>query len=369
MIVLYAITLFITGIYSYALVDPNLTLVNSHLWETFRNVMVHFGYYQRDVSATVYIFLVVFLFIFHFWFVKKYKRYSPIIIALIVGIIFLFSYPFLSHDFFNYMFDAKILTWYHQSPYLYRALDFPKDPWLRFLQWTERTYPYGPVFLLLSAVPSFLAFGKFVIDFILFKAMFVGFYLLSVAVLARMNKKWALSFATHPLVLIEGLISSHNDLISVSLGIVGVYYLLQKSQILSRLFFLLSAGIKYITLPLVFLSKNKKASVIILVSIIIILVYLSIKSEIQPWYLLALFVFLPFYENLINEINIFLAGLLFSYYPYVRFNEWGNSKNIQMKHEIILIFLGLNILYFLAKKIVLKKMKFSPKWSISKAKS
>ncbi|MBI2051660.1 hypothetical protein HYT33_02755 [Candidatus Roizmanbacteria bacterium] len=272
-----------------------------------------------------------------------------------------FSYPFLSQDFFNYLFDAKIATFYFKNPYLHKALDFPGDPWLRFTQWTHRTYPYGPAFLLISLVPSFLSFGKFLLAFLFFKATSALFYVSGVYYLSKLDKKWAVIFATNPLVLTEGLVSSHNDLIGVSLAIVGIYYLFAKRNILGRVFLLLSAGIKYITLPLVFLSKTiKQYNHIAIFGLCAILAYLSFFSEIQPWYFLALFAALPFYEKFISKLNIFFAGLLFSYYPYVRFGGWDKAWKIALKHQIIIAFVVLNAVILLFKffyKVVLNKVK------------
>jgi len=102
------------------------------------------------------ILLAIFVFIL-LYFVKglnnnKYEKLKKLFIILIAVniLIGLISYPAYSHDLFNYMFDAKIATFYQQNPYLYKALDFPTDPWLRFMHWTHRYYPYGPSFLLLS---------------------------------------------------------------------------------------------------------------------------------------------------------------------------------------------------------------------------
>jgi hypothetical protein len=371
--------LIILAIYSYSLVDLNLTFFKSQFWEDFRNAVIQLGYFKRNYSTIIYLLLISFLTFFNLVFLKI--KINPIKVALTTGIVCLFAYPFLSHDFFNYLFDAKILTYYHQNPYLHKALDFPKDSWLRFMHWTHRSYPYGPVFLLISLVPSFLALGKFILNFLFFKLMFILFYLMAVYCLNKMNKKWALLFATHPLVIIEGLISPHNDLIGVSLAIVGIYYLLSNKHVIARLFLILSGGIKYLTLPLIFLNlprvshpefisgsikrfRNKFGMTqktdfnkIVLFGQIVILVYLSVKSEIQPWYFLSLFAFLPFYEELILKLNIFFAGLLFSYYPYVRFGGWDSVEKVNIKHQIIIAFFILNVAVFLIK--TLKNKTFS----------
>ena len=357
-LLLYTIILFSFSIYSYALIDPNLTLINNSTWVTFRNVMVNLGYYHRDTSWSVYLGLVIFLFVFHFIFMKYSAKYNALKIALLISIFLLFSYPFLSHDFFNYIFDAKIITVYHQNPYIHKALDYPADHWIRFMQWTHRTYPYGPTWLLITLIPSFLSFGKFILNFILFKLMFTFFYLMAVYYLNKMNKKWALFFATNPLIIIEGLISSHNDLVAVSIAIVGIYYLLQNKKYGSRLLLLLSGGIKYITLPFLFLHKSDSGqarmtsfwgpkghqNLLVFISLVSLLLYLTFSSEIQPWYFLALFALLPYYEKIILKLNILCAGLLLSYYPYIRLGGWDSANKVYLKHEIIAFFLLCSLL-------------------------
>ncbi len=245
------------------------------------------------------------------------------------------------------MFDARILTFYKQNPYLHKALDFPWDPWLRFMRWTHRNYPYGPTFLPITFVPSWLGFGKFFITYFLFKAMFLSFYLWAVYSLNKMNKAWAVFFATNPLIIFEGLVTPHNDLIALSLGIVGIY-LLGKNKVAPRVFFLLSIGIKYSTLPLILLVKNRKSFLnkIALLLLVGILIYLSLWQEIQPWYFLGLFALLPIYQKFIPRLSIFFAGLLFSYYPYIRFGEWSEKGQVILKHQIILAFFALNIVYY-----------------------
>src|SRR3989344_3731062 len=355
MIIIYAGVLLSLSIYSFALIDPNITFFQTRGWEIFREKLVYFGYYERQNSWVAYFSLVIVLFAFHYFFVKKYKQFNPIRLAIIIGVILLISYPFLSHDFLNYMFDARIITFYRQNPYFYKALDFPDDYWLRFLQWTHRTYPYGPVFLLITLIPSFFSLGKFVLSFLFFKSTFVIFYFLAVFYLNKLNKKFAVVFATHPLIIIEGLVNSHNDLIAVSLGIIGIYYLLISKALISRLFFLLSIGIKFITFPILLLTKsNKRRNKFIFTFLIGVIVYLSIKSEIQPWYFLNLFIFLPLLKESINtsillgasRLNIFFFGLLISYYPYIRLGGWDTIEKVELKHGIIGAAEIFNLLYF-----------------------
>ncbi|MFH1827247.1 MAG: hypothetical protein ABH812_02300 [bacterium] len=345
---LYFFILSLFLIYSYALVDPNFTLINISLWEWFRNNMVFLGYYQRPLSSLIYIILIALLFYFHFYFLKKIKKTNILKLTYGIVIILLVSYPFLSHDFFNYMFDAKILTLYGQNPYLHKALDYyPYDTWLRFMHWTHRTYPYGPVFLGVSLIPSFLSFGKLLLNFIFFKAFFGFFYVLSVYLLNKINKKYALFFATNPLIIVEGLINSHNDLIAVAFGIIGIFYLFKKTNLWSRIFFLLSGGIKYISVPILFLSKNSKSKLntAVFIGLSFLLIYLSFFQEIQPWYFLNLFLLIAYFPKLLSSLNIFFAGLLLSYLPFIYFGDWGVQSNLNIKHWIIITFFIINLSY------------------------
>lgn len=359
---LYFITVFLFSIYSYSLVDLNLTLFNHKFWDSFRSFITQIGYFNRGLSTTIFFAGIIILYVLYFL-VKKTKS-SPIKVAFVIGIVSLVAYPFLSHDFFNYMFDAKILTFYGKNPYLFRALDFPADHWTRFMHWTHRVYPYGPTFLPITLIPSFLSGGKFILSLFFFKLTFVSFYLSAVWVVNKIDKNKALIIATHPLIIIEGLITPHNDLIVMSLGLIGIYLLFSKS-IWSRVFFIVSGLIKYSTLPILILSKkNKLLNILAFIGVLTPLFYLSFFSEIQPWYFLILFIFLPIFPNLIRKIEIFLMGLIYSYYPYIMLGGWDTKYKVDLKHQIIIYFLITNlaalsiykIFYFIKKNFTLNSI-------------
>lgn len=362
---LYGLLLIAFGVYSYWLIDPNITFFQSTLWVQFRDWAVYLGYYRRDISWIVYLTLLILLFIFHFIFLRKFKQYSAIRIAGFIAILGCISYPFLSHDLFNYLFDARILTHYGLNPYTHTALDFQRDLWTRFMHWTNRSYPYGPTFLPLSLIPSYLGWGKFSLTFLFYKFMNGALYFLVVYFLNKKNKREAIIFATHPLIIIEGLINGHNDMIAVSFGLIGIYLLEKKYNIWARFFFLFSAGIKYITAPLlIFLvrvrhpdenrdpGKGRMILIAFLFQICLIL-YLCYSMEIQPWYFLSLFVFIPFFPEFIEKLNILFFGLLLSYYPFIRFGDW-TAQKVALKREIVFITVliqgGFWLFHYLRKK-------------------
>lgn len=342
---LYTIILSFLTLFSYNQVDPNITFINHQIWTSFRNYMVEWGYYRRDITSAVYLITVILLFLLYRYGVKKIKI-EPLRVAIIIGGILLLSYPFLSHDFFNYLFDAKIFTVYGANPYTTKPGDFPADEWLRFMHWTHRTYPYGPVFLVLSFIPLFASFGKFVLAFGFFKLMNTGFYLLGVYALSKISKKTALMFALHPLILIEGLVNGHNDLIGVTLTLYGIMLLRTKHVKKAWVMVFAGVGVKYLTAPFVaILTKHKFAPHVAVVGTAAVLGYLAYSSEIQPWYFLAVFALLPFFPKIIEKFDFLLLGLLFSYYPYLRFGGWGEAYMVNIKHVIIWVGLGVNAVY------------------------
>ena len=159
--------------------------------------------------------------------------------------------------------------------------------------------------------------------------------MVAATLLYKMNKKWGIFFATNPLIIIEGLVNAHNDLIAVSLAIIGIYFLREKKHVWGYIMLALSGGIKYITMPFILAGqKNSMVMRVVLIATFGLLAYLSIFTEIQGWYFLVLFAFLPYYETLIDKASIFFAGLLIAYYPYVLAAGWGEDQ-VQSKHIIM----------------------------------
>jgi hypothetical protein len=176
-------------------------------------------------------------------------------------------------------------------------------------------------------------------------------------------------FVTSPLIIIEGLVNGHNDLIALSLALMGIAYSLNNKKLKAFLLFILSGGIKYVTLPLVgLISKKAWINKIIFIIELALLVYMGTRMEIQPWYYMTLFVFLPYYEDWLLKCSIFMIGLLVSYYPYIRLGGWDTAGKVLIKHQIIAVFFFINVAYLLADQIILKKMKLGSPRRIFKPK-
>jgi len=378
LITLFVIATFGCAAWTWVMIDPNFTLYDHADWAVFREQMIAIGLFNRPLSAQLYLTCIGLLTILHMLIVRKMPTLSlkrVMIMTLIIGgIAGICSYPALSRDLFNYIFDAKIFTFYGKNPYLMRALDFPIDENLRFMHWVHRTYPYGPIYLLISFIPSFLSMGKFSLAFFLFKGMHVLLYSLSVWCIYKVKPAAAIFFATAPLVLVEGLMSTHNDFVAVALGIIGMYFI-SRGHLWRALLFMVASGlIKYFTLPLVMIPSGlllgkylaaskvitserlKQASKIITaqhlvacatVGVIGLIVYVVYSGELHSWYILNLFVFTPFLYELLRYWQLFFTSLLLSYYPYVVGGEWGQGGDVGMKKQIMWWGFAINLVVFI----------------------
>jgi hypothetical protein len=245
------------------------------------------------------------------------------------------------------MFDARIFTVYHQNPYLFKALDFPHDDWLRFMHWTHRSYPYGPTFLPLTLIPSALSLGKLLLNLIFFKLMFFGLFAVSAVMLYRVNEKWGVFYATNPLIIIEGLVNAHNDIVALSLAIIGYVLLVQNKKVWGRVVLVVSGGIKYITMPFIIATKKKSRwTIVMVIATFLLLAYLADTTGIQPWYFLVLFAFIPYHEKVLEQSTFFFTSALISYYPFIQYGSWGKQE-VATKYGIIFGGLALNTLYII----------------------
>lgn len=347
----YLLGVILLFFYSFTQVDLSLTLSQVSLWQEVQKSLQYIGYFNRPLSAYLYIGIISLLFISYlsllhlankgvvslalFW---KITIFSVVILA--------FSYNAFSYDLFNYIFDAKIVTAYQQNPYEHKALDYAGDPMLSFMRWTHRVYPYGPTWLLVTIPLSYLGMGYFLVTFFLFKFLMAGSFLGSLYFAQKILKKIdykksvfaLLFFALNPLVIIESVVSSHNDSVMIFFALLSVYLLLERRYIGSVIGILLSIGVKFATvfmLPayayLMFTSFSKKQSNkdiffgLLLGFMSLAVVVVSIRTNFQPWYLLialpfGIFLSQKYYVVIPFVVLSFLA--LFQYVPYLYLGNW-----------------------------------------------
>jgi hypothetical protein len=350
----YVAVLIALFLYSFTQVDLSLTLSKSSVYQSLEKFLQNIGFYQRPLSALIFTFLLLLLFIFYLlflYFSKKNKlelKHFKILIFL-TFIILVFSYNAFSYDLFNYIFDAKIVTIYHQNPYFFKASDFTADPMLNFMRWTHRTYPYGPTWLLLTVPLSFLGLGYFLPTFFLFKLLggfsYLGICFLIYKISEKIFPENKLSnlafFAFNPLVLIESLVSAHNDLPMIFLLLLSIFLYINRKFISASVFYIFSIGVKFSTLSLIpltfylmYFEKTKKKinwelffGLAVLLSVATIL-FASIRTTFQPWYIILPFCLSAFiWQKHYVSVPFILASIFSTviYFPYVLLTDYAKG--------------------------------------------
>lgn len=340
-------------IYSFSQVDLNLTLLNQPLYLQFQAIMTQIGYFQRPISALWYLSVIIGTTLIYYVLVFQSKQAQAstsklIKVALIISIIYSLSYPALSYDLFNYMFYPRMIFEHGVNPYEFRPLDFPEDPWVRFMHWTHSPYPYGPSFLPVTIPFYLVGVGKFLLTFVSFKLlMFLSYWVTVWAIYqvfktnykTRLNQSLVL-FMFNPLVLIEGLANAHIDMVMVGLMMagLGVLVISKKSplnQITGWFLLALSALSKYVSggalLP-VFLWRRGWLSFRLMVHVAIVLtlgltmVVIS-QREVHGWYFLVpytLMALIPSSKVWLGFVLVTTPSLLLRYLPYLYHGDYSN---------------------------------------------
>jgi hypothetical protein len=349
----YLLTVVGLFLYSFTQVDLSLTLSRWSIWQVIQKYFQHIGYFQRPLSSFLFSGIMLLLFFFYLMILRginkgKILRKNVWFLIIATTVILTFSYNAFSYDLFNYIFDAKIVTYYHQSPYLQKALDYLSDPMLSFMHWTHRLYPYGPVWLGLTVPLSFIGMQVFLPTFFLFKMLISASFLGTVYYLGKIIQKTSSRdglfetafFALNPLVIIESLVSVHNDMAMMFLAVIGIYLLVSQKYIRSIILLVLSIGVKFATafmLPIytlvLYLQKKKKTinwqPLFIWTAILMIIpiILASYRTNFQPWYLLNI---LPFAALSSRRYYVFIPSVIislfasFEYLPFLYSGNWNN---------------------------------------------
>ena len=194
---------------------------------------------ENKVGASIaFVMSIVALFALYYWGWRVCRRLpgnratlTIFIFAGLFSITLVFMYPITAIDMFNYFFSARIFTHYHQNPLVVAPYQVP-DP----LGWTALCFwwvpsPYGPLWILLSSVPSLLGGDNLLLSLILHKVEMAVFFLLCALliymILSRVRPQHRngglFLFSWSPLLLYEAVGNGHNDIAMMFFVILGVY--------------------------------------------------------------------------------------------------------------------------------------------------
>jgi len=331
------------SIFSYALLDLNLTLTsfNPYLW--LQKKMRWWGYSYRPQATMVFIILSLLLFAIYFFLARQISQKKALFLAVTSGLILVLAYPAFSHDIFNYIFNAKMVVLWGADPHRQTAIEF-SDPMLDFMRNVHTPAPYFYGWTIISLLPFLMGLNRIFLELITFKFFSLAFFLLNFFFLSKIYsilkfKQAELRltlFLLNPLILFEAVGMGHNDLSMMTLALASFYFLVKfkKRQklrfILFSVFcFLLSVSIKYATivlLPLLFLwySKPKFDLGFWGAVLLLLLPFSRPLSQLHSWYFLwpLTWVFLSRDKR---RIELFLGGSFFAflrYAPYLWYGYW-----------------------------------------------
>ncbi len=385
---LYFLILVFFSLFSYSLTDPNLVLLNQPTYWQFQQTMWRVFFENRQFLAAGYLFLITLLFVVYFALVKsllavqrKIPLHRQIILYLLLISPLMFSYNALSHDVFNYIFNARMIIEYGADPHLQTAIEFPNDLWTRFMHNTHTPAPYGRGWTLLSLLPYSLGLGKFFLTWLSFRLfalasiMFTFFAVrfFSLRVLGKEPKLWLLAaLFLNPLLIIEVGANQHNDLWMMAPAIAGLGALIlalkqkkpnYKYLVLGLLLWGVSIYLKLATVilapliiaaALIWYLKTKLARSDFLLTtlksfldkiypyfpdlaaiLLLIPLFTARSQQFHPWYLLWILPWLPLVKtNLLKTlILIFSVTSMWRYLPWLL--EGGFTPDVLWQQKII----------------------------------
>lgn len=199
------------------------------------------------------------------WEVRQHEAQDHISFKLVFGFATLFAltmvfcYPITAIDVFAYIAQSHILVTHHANPLVTTPNAFPQDPLMALAgQWNNIGSPYGPVGLIIDAIPTLIAGKNVFLNLLLIKGIFalmvLGSAWLIYRILSRYAPQWAVAgtllFAWNPTVLFEHVANSHNDIIVVFFALLAIFALTREHPVIAFALLILSVAAKYSTAPL-----------------------------------------------------------------------------------------------------------------------
>jgi hypothetical protein len=291
--------LLVLSVFSFGFIDPNLHLSNNSTFVRCSEVLINLIYHARPIATGIFFLILILMFGVYLIFLHREKllsSYKKLLVVITVSAVILgFSYPAFSYDLFNYITTAKVTFTYHENPYIVMPIEIPNEPYLAFTRAANKSALYGPVWIAITAIPHYLGGGNIWRTIIAFKLTNVLIYLLMTYLIYRVTKstKNVIFFALNPLVLIEVLVSGHNDIYMMVLALLGLVLWYKKGlkyKLWGGVLIFASwwtKGATAIISPLLFLRKLSLEKALIITYFLLALIFFiatPIREELYPWY-------------------------------------------------------------------------------------
>jgi hypothetical protein len=390
-LVRYSTLLSIFAIFSYSLTDPNLVLTSWLPYWQFQQWMWQTFFQNAPLLTYTYTALIIGIFGLYMGLVRsapqdivsKFGQMKSFLIIVLLTIAPLFlSYNMLSHDVFNYIFNAKMVLAYDADPHVQVALDFQQDNWTRFMHNTHTPAPYGQGWTALSLLPYAMGLSKFTFTWLIFRGWSVLSVVLTAIVIWFVAKRIHQNITyreltllfLNPLLVIEVVSTIHNDLWMMMPAVLSLGLIIKPlknktvSILISALLLFLSSSIKLasiVLLPLwifflfyhfsiwaklhqgIIKMKQKKLAKLFTqyvesirgywAEIAVILCFIPLltdrSQQFHPWYLTWLLVWLPFLKVkwMKGSIVVLSVSSLLRYIPWLWVGHFSDQVILQEK--------------------------------------
>lgn len=362
----YGVFLLVFTLVSYLFVDGNFYPLNFLYsgFHTSHRELITFLYFI--FVSTHFLFYILFLRIKNFLSIVRLKK----LIIITVGIL-IFSYPaMLSFDVFNYTTTSKVLFFYKENPYITMPIEI-NDSFLQYTRASNKVALYGPLWIALTGFPYVVSQNNVLFLLLSMKILVTTFYLGIGYVIWKFSKniRTTALFLLNPLVIIETIISSHNDIVMIFLALASFYMLFKKKLIYGFILFLSSLFIKYATIFLLpvflwivwksikkeFINWNKVFFVSAICMAIVFFIS-PLREELYPWYFIWVlpFVLLSQLKSIIRLSLVFSYALMLRCLPAMYTgNYFGTTPAVRLFITVIIPAIG-GVVFYMDKKFLFK---------------
>jgi len=182
------------------------------------------------------------------------------ILAVVLGfgalfaVTLLFVYPITATDLFSYIAQSQVLVHYHHNPTVTPPSQFPRDPLMRLSDgYFHYASPYGPLGILLDALPLAVVGSGLLANLLLLKALYsamaLGSAYVAYLIVRRLHPRLAIGaalfIAWNPFVLIEVSVNGHNDIAMMALVLLALYAVVRERLLLAIVLLAAAAMVKY----------------------------------------------------------------------------------------------------------------------------
>lgn len=362
----YGVFLLIFTVFSYLFIDGNFPPLHT-LYTGFHTS------HRELITSLYFIFISIhFLFYIIFFRTKNFLSSTRLkkLIILTVGIL-IFSYSaMLSFDVFNYTTTSKVLFFYKENPYVTMPIEI-NDSFLQYTRASNKVALYGPLWIVLTGFPYAIAQNNVLLLLFSMKILVTTFYLGTGYVIWKFSKniRTTALFLLNPLVVIETLIASHNDVVMIFFALGAFYMLFKKKLVYGFILFLSSVLIKYATIFLlpVFLWvvwKNVRKEAVnwnwifFLSTVCMSIIFFSspLREELYPWYFIWVlpFVLLSQSKNIIRLSLIFSYALILRYLPAMYTGDYFGITPIMRSIITLMISVAGMVVFYVDKKFLFK---------------